>query len=103
MTLEAIQAALAAATRRPWFTESDGVYNAGRSYLVCPTGDSDQDRANAHLIAHAPEWLQALVDVAVAAQEVRDAHWSYRPPERVSPSGAALWDALAALEQRSAP
>ena len=39
-------------TPTPWFCENDGIYNAARSYLITPTGDSDQDRADAaHIVA----------------------------------------------------
>lgn len=64
-----------AATPGPWFTETGGVYNATRGYLVVPTGDSDQDRADAAFIAAANpavvaqllawvEWVAAVKDDA---------------------------------------
>ena len=66
--LEAIRARVEAATPGEWFTESDGIYiyNASRSYLVTPTGDSDQDRADADFIAHARSDVPALLELVAA-------------------------------------
>ena len=70
-----------AATPGPWAVESDGVYNDTRSYMVVPLGDSEQDDADAALIAAMRNALPALLDVAEAAQAVcgtdniSTAHW----------------------------
>ena len=61
-------------TPRPWFVESDGIYDATRSRLVVPIGDSDQDRADAELIVdavNAHEHLRAS-DVVLQRVEVVD-------------------------------
>lgn len=59
---EEIRDALEGSTPGPWFTEAGGIYNATRSYLVVPTGDSEQDRADAALIAAAPSLLARAAD-----------------------------------------
>ena len=52
-----------AATPGPWFTETGGIYNATRGYMITPTGDSDQDRTDAAFIAAAnPLAVLALLD-----------------------------------------
>lgn len=127
MTLEAIQAALAASTPGPWVAmpgaqirtiakdvADDRVTGRNIAGSYRDIGDAD-----AHLIANAPEWLQALVDVAVAAQKVPHvtAHMKGHPcaicpvddrqAGAVSPNNPCplrvVAHKLAALEQRSAP
>lgn len=92
--IEQIRKELDAATPGPWFTELDGVYNANRMYLVTPTGDSDQDRADATLIAHAPTYLAALLDVVEAAQEW-DRVW--KPPVARAEQAMTGWKLQGAL------
>lgn len=54
-----------AATPGPWFVEHGGVFNATRGYMVVPTGDSDQDRADAAFIAAAnPAAIAELIERA---------------------------------------
>jgi hypothetical protein len=73
------QAIAEAATNGPWFTESGGIYNAGRSYMVVPIGDSDQDRTDATFIAtFNPSRVKELLaerdqalEVVRAAQDIR--------------------------------
>ena len=59
--LDAIEKRVKDATKGPWFRETHGVMDAPRSYTVCMTGDSDQDRADAAFIACARSDVPALV------------------------------------------
>ena len=106
--LEAIRARVEAATPGEWFTESDGIYNASRSYLVTPTGDSDQDRADAGFIAHARSDVPALLELVAALstenerlrgiERAAQAMVAESPPGRME-DGLPVWpeyDALAA-------
>jgi hypothetical protein len=81
--LDEIRARLDAATPGPWTCEvgGDAVYiNAAKTFsvtcLAAHYGDSTilgcggTGIANGHLIAHAPDDLRLLLDVAEAAQEV---------------------------------
>lgn len=101
-----IQARLEAATPGPWFRESDGVYNATRSYLVTPTGDSWQDTVDAEFIANAPAdvaWLLAEVDrLTKLGDALADAltllrHWTEAAHPPWDPWGEVA-DALAAWD-----
>ena len=59
-------------TPTPWFCENDGIYNAARSYLITPTGDSDQDRADAAHIVAAVNEIDSLRAARIRAEEERD-------------------------------
>ena len=60
------------ATPKQWFCELDGIYNAGRSYMVVPTGDSEQDVADAAFIAAARNRWPLYIELAEAVRE-----WAY--------------------------
>lgn len=80
--LDQIEQALRGAIPGPWDTMDEKVFSVtpvnGLPWLVCETpydydsGDDDQHLRNAHLIAHAPEWLQALVGRLRALEAERD-------------------------------
>jgi len=56
------------ATPKQWFCELDGIYNAGRSYMVVPTGDSEQDVADAAFIAAARNRWPLYIELAEAVR-----------------------------------
>jgi hypothetical protein len=62
------------ATPKQWFCELDGIYNAGRSYMVVPTGDSEQDVADAAFIAAARNRWPLYIELAEAVR-VAEWHW----------------------------
>jgi hypothetical protein len=89
--LERIRAELAAATPGPWYPHveshtditderwiqvevraENGVPGNGNLNTVATLGDDEVSEADATLIAHAPTYLAALLDIAEAAQERSD-------------------------------
>lgn len=76
--LDALEAALYQATSGEWFTETDGIYNATRSYLITPTGDSPQDRTDAEAIVAVrnagPDLIAELREIRTDIAAVLDAH-----------------------------
>lgn len=124
MSVERIRAELEAATPGPWepserLSESDdtawGVlawHAADEEYHMvvttlgeCDNGlivDDTNRMADARLIAHAPTYLAALLDVAEALQSIADRHPDALPDEH--PAVDIARAALAALESTpSAP
>lgn len=103
--VDALEAADKARTPGPWCTELVGVMNAPRSYIVTPTGDSDQDRTDARFIAlwgtHSTALIARLRAAEAVCEVVEKADTEgrmWRWPTFFAEEVLAVTDALAAWQ-----